>query len=966
MLRLPRGLMPVPSIDAFLDLVGKSGVVDPARLAGYVEKLRASKTLPADAAKLAGLMVRDAILTQFQAQQLLSGKWKGFFIGKYKVLEKLGSGGMGTVYLAEHKFMKRRVAIKVLPKSRALEPSSLERFYREAKAIAALDHPNIVRAYDIDQDKLPDGSELHFLVMEYVDGSSFQDIIRAKGPLDCTRAAHYIYQAALGLQHAHAVGLVHRDIKPGNLLVDRSGTIKILDMGLARFFNDDEDILTKKYDENVLGTADYLAPEQALDSHNVDIRADIYSLGGTLYFMLTGRSPFGEGTVAQKLIWHQTRRPKPVRELRPDVPEDIVAVLEKMMQKSPAERYQTPQEVAQALAAYAQCASAAPAEAELPSLSPAARAAPSSGVDLQENAGEASSSAATALRKASATVTTAASVPLAPATVTDSAARALADSPSVSKPPAPSGSSLPTEPAPVAASSEGSNGSAKEMGSGLKPPTSTRTPPPTPPPPPPGPPSKPAPRLPAPAPPDEEAVIGGPAPSAEDFSWTAVTDTGEPTARTEDTVKSAVRPVVRRPKNPLPPLPQVSRRLLIIIGSALGGVVLLALVILIATFGNRKPPKSTQPAATTPTAPARTTLFVSKSKVGPDDFGSIQEALEKAEQGDRIVVRDGETYDENLVITPVSGLGKKDIALEAEPDADGDVATLRSSSPEPVIALERVEGFTLKGFRIDGNGASEDLIRISGGCAGTRFEDLRLTGFKRAGIRLDGCEGLRGREVGFRKLHIEANRKDAPQAQAAFAFGPAAMGAAVTPNRHIHISECRITGPYEAAVRLGTPNIGISLDRNLFVANQGPAVLLPADAPPTPSIRTAITRNTFWNCQAGLLLQQRMRLDSELRLTSNLFYHVGAEGAKGGVAVIENDPDPESLSGYVVGEGNVFDPRSQPGNLASVPTFKLSKLSFELPTRDRQAEDFLRYPADSPLATAGEKGGPVGALAPLP
>jgi serine/threonine protein kinase len=212
---------------------------------------------------------------------------------------------MGTVFLCEHTSMRRRVAIKVLPVAKAKDPSYLERFYREARAVAALDHPNIVRAYDIDQDE-----KLHFLVMEYVDGASLQEIVKRAGPLEPLRAAHYMCQAAFGLQHAHeAAGLVHRDIKPGNILVDRTGAVKVLDMGLARFFHDEEDVLTKKYDENVLGTADYLAPEQALDSHAVDIRADIYSLGATFYFCLTGKTPFSEGTVAQKLIWHQTRAP---------------------------------------------------------------------------------------------------------------------------------------------------------------------------------------------------------------------------------------------------------------------------------------------------------------------------------------------------------------------------------------------------------------------------------------------------------------------------------------------------------------------------------------------------------------------------------------------------------------------------------------------------------------------------------
>src|SRR2546430_400437 len=331
--------MPAPSTsDEFLDLIRKSGVLEEKRLDAYLEKASAAGPLPAEPTKLAGVLVRDAVLTHFQAEQFLQGKWRRFTIGKYKVLERIGSGGMGSVYLCEHTLMRRRVAVKVLPTAKAEDNSSLERFYREARAVAALDHPNIVRAYDIDQD-----DRLHFLVMEHVDGSSLQEIVKRAGALDALRAAHYIRQAALGLQHAHeTAGLVHRDIKPGNILVDRNGIVKVLDMGLARFFHDEEDILTRKYDENVLGTADYLAPEQALDSHSVDIRADIYSLGATFYFCLTARTPFSEGTVAQKLIWHQTRQPKSVLALRPEVPAELAAIVEKMMAKDPAQRYQTP------------------------------------------------------------------------------------------------------------------------------------------------------------------------------------------------------------------------------------------------------------------------------------------------------------------------------------------------------------------------------------------------------------------------------------------------------------------------------------------------------------------------------------------------------------------------------------------------------------------------------------------------
>jgi serine/threonine protein kinase len=362
--------MPAPTTtDEFIELIQKSGVVDAGRLAAYLQPIRDRDQIPKLPNVLASFMVRDAVLTLFQAEQLLLGKWKRFTIGKYKVLERLGTGGMGQVFLCEHKLMRRRVAVKVLPTAKAEQEASLERFYREGRAVASLDHPNLVRAFDIDQEEA-----LHFLVMEFIDGSNLHELVKRIGPLSPLRACHYIYQAAFGLQYAfECAGLVHRDIKPGNILIDRSGMIKILDMGLARFFYDEEDMLTRKYDET-LGTADYLAPEQALDSHCVDIRADIYSLGATFYYLLTGSPPFADGTVAQKLMWHQTREPTPIRAKRPEVPENVVAIVERMMKKNAAERFSSPAEVAAALEPLVQTPIDPPIDAELPQLSPAARA----------------------------------------------------------------------------------------------------------------------------------------------------------------------------------------------------------------------------------------------------------------------------------------------------------------------------------------------------------------------------------------------------------------------------------------------------------------------------------------------------------------------------------------------------------------------------------------------------------------
>jgi serine/threonine protein kinase len=353
-----------------LGLLRKCPVIDQLQLEALVEELQAADRLPTEPSQLASLLVKQGIITLFQAGRFLVGRTRGLHIGQYKILERLGQGGTGNVYLCEHPRVRRGVAVKVLPPHKAEQPSVLARFYREARAVAALHHPNLIRAEDVDQ-----GGAEHFLVMEYVDGTHLGTIVKKFGPMDVARACNYVRQAALGLDHMHRAGLVHRDIKPANLLLNRQGMIKILDLGLARFFNDEEDVITRKHDSQaVLGTADYLSPEQARDSHDVDVRTDIYSLGATFYFLLTGRPPFPDGTLGQKLIYHQVKEPKLVRELRPEVPEGLAAVLAKMMAKEPAERYQTPAEVVDALKPWSQAPVGRPSSKEMPFLSAAARA----------------------------------------------------------------------------------------------------------------------------------------------------------------------------------------------------------------------------------------------------------------------------------------------------------------------------------------------------------------------------------------------------------------------------------------------------------------------------------------------------------------------------------------------------------------------------------------------------------------
>ncbi|MBQ17440.1 MAG: hypothetical protein CMJ65_09980 [Planctomycetaceae bacterium] len=287
------------TVESFLNLVRQSGLVEADQLNELLAGFEADGVDVRTSQAVCDALVDCGALTDWQAEKLQKGKHKGFFLGKYRLQSLLGKGGMSSVYLADHVLMRRHCAIKVLPHKRVNDTSYLERFHREAQAVASLDHPNIVRAYDVDRE-IDGSTEIHFLVMEYVDGSSLQDLIIDSGPREYREAAEYVRQAALGLGHAHDAGLVHRDIKPANLLVDGDGVVKILDLGLARFFEEtDENPITLRHDEKVLGTADYLAPEQALDSHQADARADIYSLGCTFYFLLTGHPPFNEGTLAQ-------------------------------------------------------------------------------------------------------------------------------------------------------------------------------------------------------------------------------------------------------------------------------------------------------------------------------------------------------------------------------------------------------------------------------------------------------------------------------------------------------------------------------------------------------------------------------------------------------------------------------------------------------------------------------------------
>ena len=328
------------SVPAFVEVLRRSQLIEADDLPRLLKTIAASTGDDRTATTITEHLVTSGHVTKWQSAQLLKGKYRGFLIGNYRFRKPLGRGGMGVVFEAEHRVLGTRVAIKVLPKDRGTTDKAVSRFLAEARAAAKLNHPNVLRVHDCD---VCDGRR--FMVMDLIDGANLGELVDRNGPLSYRNAINLLRQAAAGLGYAHENGVIHRDVKPHNFMVDRNGQLKVADLGLALFQVDSPQRYTQDGNVAVLGTVDYVAPEQAWDSRKVDRRADMYSLGCTLYFMLTGKAPFDSGSLAQRLAKHQAVQPTPIQNYRTDCPAPIIQLCSRMMAKKPTDRVQRMQVV---------------------------------------------------------------------------------------------------------------------------------------------------------------------------------------------------------------------------------------------------------------------------------------------------------------------------------------------------------------------------------------------------------------------------------------------------------------------------------------------------------------------------------------------------------------------------------------------------------------------------------------------
>ncbi len=892
---------PKPSADSFLSAVRQSGLVEEGQLKKFWQNFEEAGKDKQDTEQIVSELVGNNLLSKWQIDKLLQGKHKGFFLGKYKLISLLGSGGMSAVYLAEHTLMRRRVAIKVLPQSRIEDSSYLERFHREAQAVASLDHPNIMRAYDVDQE-----GKVHFLVMEYIEGQSLLELVVSKGPLNYVHCAEYMRQSAEGLSHAHEEGMIHRDIKPGNILVDKRGVVKILDMGLAMFFDpsgkdDEEASLTIQHDERVLGTADYLSPEQALNSHQVDVRTDIYSLGCTFYFILTAHPPFPEGSLAQRLLYHQTKQPTAVEKERPDVPSSLTAILRKMMEKKPEDRYQTATEVQEALSKWL----VEFGDAEWREKNSMLVAASGSGSGVHGRG---------------APPPTAFVVPPTARPVAPPAPVVPTASPVVTAPPVPAPAAWPTTPvaAPVAPQFP------QVM------PTVARAQPVAPP--------AAQPAMPAAQPAPVSAPVMAPpvavatAPQREsqfgdfgsfdpsEFTVTHETNTAIKPSSASTIKQSAKYKANKEAFEKL--LKNKSARMI-----AAGVVGFVFLVLMVSYYLGSGAPKK---------IPNRRRDKTVELVVGAGKLKSISAALDALREGGAIKpvikVTGRKVYSEPLSFADLPA-GTRIYA-----DDEGGPTIAGAPGPEPLLDISNAKGLSIEGFNLNAEG--RDIgVRLSGKLPQVGISHCLLTGFGKQGIVLAGAEGDTTNRVLLDNVTFRLSK-------------PAAVGITITkgssPTRFVSIDNCRLLGPMADGVVIDTDCEDVKLMKTIFykadcgVRFRGEKLTLK---------EFGLANNTFYKSKQAIVFAAMPTAKSEkIAFYNNLFDQID-----GPDFVMEKGYVPSDFAGLIGQSGNNWTskPMLDP-NLVIFGNGGQAAVKFQFASEEPDGLGFL-----SPTTTSPQRDAPA-------